>query len=166
MKNSNENKITFTMGLPAAGKSTVIANNYAGFNVIDPDQIKKASPLYTAWLNDMNSHPTFHADSTNKAKEIFDNVTANGTGNHVVDGTGTNVEELVSKIMQANNSGFVTELVWVQITLEEAIYRNNTRERTVPVEILTSKAEYIDTAFDIASEYVDNAIIINNNKRN
>ena len=83
MKNRNENKneITFTMGLPAAGKSSVVANHFAGYNIIDPDEIKKASPLYTTWLNDRDAVPTLHDDSTDAAEVMFDNAVANKTGN-------------------------------------------------------------------------------------
>ena len=166
MKNRNENKneITFTMGLPAAGKSSVVANHFAGYNIIDPDEIKKASPLYTTWLNDRDAVPTLHDDSTDAAEVMFDNAVANKTGNYVVDGTGTNADKMVEKINRAKSAGFTVTVVWVKISLGNAIVRNAKRERTVPTYLLVEKAKVISTSYNIVMKYADNAIVIDNNK--
>jgi predicted ABC-type ATPase len=147
---------TFTMGLPAAGKSTWIANNLGGVAIVDPDAIKAAHPDY-----DPKRPELLHSWSKQRADARFAALLA-GDSDFVVDGTGTNAENLISKIRRAASAGFNTSLVFVVVSLQTSIARNSNRLRVVPESVVREKFETISLAFELVSREVDQIRVINN----
>ena len=153
-----KNEIIFSMGMPAAGKSTIINAKYgASHKIIDCDKFKVLHPDY-----DPKKPELVHAWSSNECAKAFEAAIDSGLGCYVIDGTGSNAEKLVYQIRRARRAGFVTRLVYVQCSLETSLQRNARRERTVPESVILDKAQLIQTSFDIVSQYVDLIEIIDN----
>ena len=144
----------FTMGLPGAGKSHVLAERLPGVPVIDPDAIKTGHPDY-----DPQDPAALHVWSKTVANRLFAEALAAGT-DCVLDGTGTNVEVLVANIRAAAEAGFETHLMFVTVSLETALRRNATRARTVPEQVIREKARTIYTAFELAAKEVSRVDVI------
>ena len=151
-------KAVLTMGLPASGKSSTIKKTYtmSEFTLIDPDEIKKEKSDYS------DSKPTvYHAWSKKEAKERTAKAIANNE-NIIIDGTGTSTGKMVQKIKALKNSGYTVELLYVNVKLSTALYRNKNRARTVPENILIEKFESINESWGILSNLVDKALMIRN----
>lgn len=153
-------KAILTSGLPAAGKSTVIKQQYEGFlkdaTLIDPDEILKEHKDY----NPSNPQP-LHEWSKQEAKKRMNRAMADGR-NLVIDGTGTNAEKMVKWIKDLQAYGYEVILVFVKVSIKTSIQRNAARERNVPEWVIREKAEVISTSFEITSSYVDKVVVINN----
>lgn len=151
-------KMVFTMGLPASGKSSVIATKYEpnGYSVIDPDRFKATHPDYNPKDPD-----TTHAWSMDEAEKAFNNALVTG-GKWVVDGTGVNAERMLRRINDAKAVGYTVTLVYVRVSVDTALVRNAARDRSVPDALIRSKARDIETSFSIVSPHVDSVITINN----
>lgn len=147
-----------TMGLPGAGKSYILHRNYDMSNItlIDPDEIKKEHPDY-----DPKNPSVVHPWSSAEAKVRLAQAIRDGK-NIAVDGTGTNVANMVMKIRSLQSAGYTVELVYVKVRLQTAIYRNAHRERTVSEALILEKYEAISTAFELLANEVDKITVINN----
>lgn len=153
------NEVVFSMGLPAAGKSTWInANLAATHSIIDPDAVKEAHPDY-----DPKNPAALHAWSKTVTETMWADCVASGAGLWVVDGTGTNSEKLVQKIHEAQAAGYTTRLVYVECSLATSLARNAARARNVPEDVVREKAHYIATAFGLVAPHADSVTRIDNN---
>lgn len=150
--------MTFAMGLPGAGKSTVLATGGYLQNAvcIDPDQIKESHAEY-----DPKNPQLLHAWSTEVAERQFQAALASES-NYVVDGTGTNSEKMVRRIRQAQAAGFMCRLVFVRVSTKTAMARNASRARSVPDQIIREKALDMATSFEIVSAAADEIRVIDN----
>lgn len=152
------NTMIFTMGLPAAGKSTVCNARYADTHtVIDPDAIKEAHEDY-----DPKNPAALHAWSQEVAERQFNAALAASEGNFVIDGTGTNSEKMVRRMNAAKAAGFDVALVYVKCTLKTSLIRNAARTRVVPEHIVRSKALDIATSFELVAPFADTVEVVNN----
>ena len=153
-------EMVFTMGLPAAGKSTTVAARYATtHNVIDPDMIKESHPDYNP-----KAPEALHEWSSECAEQMFAAAIAAGAGCFVVDGTGTNAEKMARRIKQAREAGFFVRLLYVRCTIETSLRRNALRARTVPEFVIRERARDIATSFEIVAGYVGmDAVEVANN---
>lgn len=151
-------KAILTMGLPGAGKSYVLQNNFNldGFTVIDPDEIKKEKPDYSD-----DAPEVYHEWSKQEAK-IRTAIAIYNKQDLVIDGTGTNVEKMYKQITELQSAGYVVTLLYVKVALKTALARNASRPRTVPEHIVYEKFETISTAFEILSTVADIARVIVN----
>lgn len=150
--------MTFSMGLPGAGKSTVLAERgYLEHAVcIDPDQIKEGHAEY-----DAKNPQALHAWSTEVAERQFQAALATES-NYVVDGTGTNSEKMVRRIRQAQAFGFTCRLVFVRVSTKTALARNASRARSVAEQIIREKSLDMATSFEIVSAAADEVTVIDN----
>ncbi len=155
--NQNEKIAILTMGLPGAGKSYVLNNNYdmSKYTMIDPDEIKKEQADYNP-----KNPAVYHVWSKKQAKLRTAIAIANDE-NLIIDGTGTNVEKMVKTITELQAEGYNVTVLYVKVKLETSLYRNAKRERNVPEAIILEKYETITTAFEIISSYA-NVRVINN----
>lgn len=143
-------EFVFTMGLPAAGKSTVVAAKFKGsHHVIDPDAIKAHHPEY-------NPREAFrvHDWSTDVAEILFSAALAAG-GKWLLDGTGSNAEAMVRKMNLARAAGFTVRLVYVKCSLATSLARAAKRTRIVPPEVIMEKARNIATSFGLVAPFAD-----------
>lgn len=147
-----------TMGLPGAGKSFVLHNNYdlTQFTLIDPDEIKKEKPDY-----DPKNPSVYHAWSQIQTKLRINQAIADNN-NLIIDGTGTNVEKMYKQITELQAVGYNVTLLYVNVSLKTSLERNAKRERNVPESIILEKFETITYAFDILSKIVNDIKVVNN----
>lgn len=151
-------KAVLTMGLPGAGKSTVLETKYNlnNFTVVDPDEIKKSHPEY-----DVKELSVCHEWSKQEAELRIAKVIRDQE-NVIIDGTGTNVEKMYSRITTLQAAGYEVELLFVKVSLKTAIQRNSERDRVVDEEIIREKFLYIKDAFEILSTAADSSVVVNN----
>ncbi len=151
--------ITFTQGLPGSGKSTTLRRlGYtANATTIDPDAFKAQHPEY-----DPKNPGPLHAWSKQQAEAMFQSALTGGTGDWIVDGTGTNAEKIARRIDQAKAAGFRTRLVYVRVAVETAIARNASRARTVPQSLIEEKALDITTAHAICAPMAHEVVVVDN----
>ena len=143
----------FTMGLPAAGKSSVLALRNVQ-HVIDPDAIKASHPDY-----DPKNPAALHVWSKAEAEVEFA-CALQASYRFALDGTGTNVDVLIANMRRAKVAGFTVHLLHVAVSLETALERNAKRERTVPEQVLREKAETIWVAFELAAKEADEVEVV------
>jgi predicted kinase len=151
-------QIIFVMGLPAAGKSTWIANNLPGYGWIDPDKIKELHPAYDPYKPHL-----VHGWSKAMASGLFDAILKRQFGHWVIEGTGANANEMVYNLQIAHEAGFITTLVYVKCSLTKVLLRNTCRPRIIPADIILEKASTIDNSFMLAALYADNVMEVDNN---
>ena len=152
-----KNEIVFTMGSPAAGKSTISKREYPSHTVIDCDDIKKRLPNY-----DPKNPETTHALSSQIAESLFNDAIKSGAGSYIVDGTGSNSDKMVRKMTEAMTAGFEVTLLYVVTSLKNALVRNASRERNVPKAIVIEKYNDVRYAFNLVAPHADNVRVINN----
>jgi predicted ABC-type ATPase len=159
MTNNNSGKMAiFSMGLPGAGKSTVIGERFPGGLPVDPDTIKALHPDY-----DPKNPAALHAWSQEETERLWQATMADRSEDLViVDGTGTNSDKMVRRIREAQAAGYHCRLVYVRVKLATAIFRNANRERVVPEQIIREKHRDIATAFEIVSGSADSTEIVDN----
>lgn len=147
-----------SMGLPGAGKSYVLKNNFdtTGFIVIDPDAIKEEKADYNP-----KQPAVYHDWSKEQAKIRTQQAIENGQ-NLIIDGTGTNTPKMVKQIRELQSYGYEVTLLYVQVSLSTSLYRNAQRARTVSEEVIYQKYPLIDKSFEVLSDYADIAKKINN----
>ena len=151
--------VVFSMGLPAAGKSSWIAANLEETHtIIDPDAIKETHADY-----DPSNPHALHAWSQEIVEGLWADALAAGAGQWVVDGTGTNAEKMVRRISEARAAGYRVELVYVTCTLETSLRRNAARPRVVPPAVVKAKALDISTSFSIVAPHADTVQVVDNN---
>lgn len=156
MTQASQPTVTFTMGLPAAGKSTWVKANLPSYFVVDPDAIKESRNDY-----DPQDPATLHTWSKTVAAAQFATCLLEGI-NFVLDGTGTKAEALIQNIRTAAAAGYTTRLVYVTCALSTSLKRNAARARVVPEDVIREKSETIAIAFELVSREVDQIRVINN----
>ncbi len=159
------NIMTFTMGLPASGKSSVIADGRAkvdGFTLLDSDSYKEAHPDY-----DPKSPQDLHSWSKAQVKKAFKEALKTG-GQFVYDTTGTNAERMTEEMTRAKEAGFNVRLVFVTVDLVTSIGRNQdpSRNRIVPLPVIIEKAEKVNRVFDQIKNVPHEILIIDNSRDN
>jgi predicted ABC-type ATPase len=159
------NIMTFTMGLPASGKSSVIADGRAkvdGFTLLDCDSFKEAHPDY-----DPKNPQALHSWSKQMVKQAFNEALETG-GQFVYDTTGTNAPRMVEEMNRAKKAGFTVRLVFVKVDLVTSIGRNQdpSRNRIVPLPVIMEKAEKVNRVFDEISNVPHEVLIIDNSRDN
>lgn len=154
-----EREMVFTMGLPAAGKSTAIRDRGLTdtHTVIDCDLFKQEHPDY-----DPKDPGALHEWSTDEAERMFLHAVSTGEGRWIIDGTGTNAERMIRKMTTAKALGFHITLLYVQVSLTTALRRNAARKRTVPEHIVRSKALDITTSFSLVAPHADKVDVFTN----
>lgn len=147
----------FMMGLPGAGKSYYKVRKYlahAGFQDIDPDEIKKTHPNY-----DPDKPFLVHEWSKEVASSQLKAALLKGDP-FVYDGTGTTLSEMTGRIRQAREAGYRIFLTYVSVPLVLSFYRNRNRDRFVPEKIIIEKAAKMDEAFGVVKRLVDKVKIV------
>jgi predicted ABC-type ATPase len=155
---SNQNEMIFTMGLPAAGKTTVFASRFADTHeIIDSDRIMETHPDY-----DPENPAALHAWASELAEGAFLAALSAGAGRYLIDSTGTNAERMARKMVQAKARGFHVRLVYVRCRLETSLRRNAARTRKVPEYVIRAKSLDIATSFELVAPYADSVTLVDN----
>ena len=147
-------KMVFMMGSPAAGKSFIASK--IGLKRIDCDLIKETHPDY-----DPENPNLIHEWSRIEMEKQFQK-SLKENESVIVDGTGANSDKIVRRIIEAQDCGFTTEVIYVTCPLKECLKRNKMRTRIVPESIIREKYKDIKYSFEIVSKYADKQKIIHN----
>jgi len=151
--------VIFSMGLPGAGKSTMLKKvvDVNQFTLIDPDEVKK-------------THKDYDPKDPNKihewSKAVCNKMEIEAIKNNrdiIIDGTGTNTEKMLSQFTKYQKEGYYVKLFYVEVSLENSLLRNAKRDRNVPEYVIMEKYELINKSWDILSQYANESIKVNNN---
>lgn len=148
--------VIFTMGLPAAGKSTITCERFPGLAILDCDKIKESHPDY-----DPKNPAPLHSWSKQVLAGQFETMLA-GSASFVYDSTATDTAKMSALFETARLAGFGVTLFFVTCTLSESLRRNNARSRVVPRHVVENKAREISAAFDTLSALADNVETFDN----
>lgn len=157
----------FMVGLPAAGKSRVIAQRYEGrprmpIAVVDLDAEMAAHPEYDPADPDSiyrSEEAYLWADARVEARF------AAALQNHslarvVLDGTGTNAERQIRRMREARAAGWFVKVLYVRVPIRTAIDRAKLRARRVSPEKIEAYQQKLGVALRAAAAYADELEVV------
>ena len=135
--------LILTIGIPGAGKSTWVKEyqkQHPQVHVVSTDQIRKELTGSEQCLDPSKNHE-IHEEARRRVKEIISNPEEYGDKYNlgpeiIVDSTNVEIEEWLS-YKNLDPSIMIAKVF--DITVEEAVNRQKTRERQVPKEIIEEK---------------------------
>jgi predicted kinase len=171
----------FTAGAPGAGK-TYTLNRLFGLenlemldavDMLDLDSAMKRHPEYdderpAELYGKVDAYNWANARVERKFQETLSKPRKeDGRGRFVCfDGTGTRVKRQMRRMREAREAGFDIVQLYVEVSLETALRRNQQRDRTVPEEVLKEYLDRLDSAVEATVQHpdglVDTAIAMNN----
>lgn len=151
----------FFIGPAGSGKTFVRNMRYVrhlDFKVIDPDAVKAAHPDYNP-----DRPSDLHEWSKDVSNSQYKAIIEEGSGTPViVDGTGRNIDGILSKIYMAKQHGYNTYVVYVYVPFEVSIWRNRNRTRFVPETAIMEQSEKIKKNFMTLRMEADQSKVIPN----
>lgn len=140
------------MGLPGAGKTTVkYRRMHRGDLDIAPDRFKKWHSRFSDDMGDETDEEV-HRWSVRRAVDAFDDAIRDPRRPNVVfDSSGSNSRWLSRRIADARDAGYVTELLWVDVPVEIALFRNRNRAvkgQWVPECVILDKVKVMLQSFE------------------
>lgn len=148
------------MGLPGAGKSTVKQERMHREDLdIEADRWKTRHPKWSREMSEETDEEV-HRWSVRRAADAFeDALTSPDKPNFVFDSSGSNASWLGKKIVAARDAGYITELLWVDVPVEVALFRNRDRaargQRWVPEKVIMDKAAVMPQSFEALRRLAD-----------
>lgn len=158
----------FMLGLPAAGKSTVIEERYGHLRrqglmtVVDLDQEITAHP----WFDPKDPDAVYHRRGAYtwaeaRTEERFTNALQDPSLRRViVDGTGTKQERQIRRMQAARDAGFFVKVIYVRVPVQEAITRARFRKRNVAQERIEEYQAKMERAFHATRDHADEVEIV------
>lgn len=167
----------FMVGLPGAGKSSVISRRYLTRRtrrlnttvVVDLDSEMISHPGYDP-ANARESLEALYLSreayrwADQRVEERFAlslNETA-GLRRVVLDGTGTNAERQVRRMQMARDAGWFVKVVYVRIPVQLAAARATLRKRSVSPAKVAAYQDRIADALAVAGRYADELETVEN----
>lgn len=158
----------FMLGLPAAGKSTVIEQRYGHLQrkglmtVVDLDAEITAHPWYDPEDPDAVYHkPGAYMWAEKRTEDRFRTALQNPSLRRVIiDGTGTKADRQIRRMQEARDAGFFVKVIYVRVPASEAITRARFRKRYVAPGRIEEYEEKMQLAFDAACEHADEVEIV------
>lgn len=156
------------MGLPGAGKTTVKQRRLQKGDLdIEPDQFKCRHRRFSHDMGE-ETDDEVHRWSVRRAADAFENaINSPRRPNLVFDSSGSNAKWLLRRISAAREAGYRVELLWVDVPVEIALFRNRDRAtlgdeygergRWCPEEVILDKAKVLPDSFEELSKEVDSA---------
>ena len=138
-------KAFFLAGGPGSGKSFVVRQTTGGLGlkIVNSDTafeklLKDAD--FSLDFRDMSPEKTLERDKIRKrAKEVTDKMKSNfvaGRLGMVIDGTGAEYGRIEKQVKMLQQLGYDTHMIFVNTSLDTAIERNNKRDRKLPLDIV------------------------------
>ena len=138
-------KAFFLAGGPGSGKSFVVRQTTGGLGlkIVNSDTafeklLKDAD--FSLDFRDMSPEKTLERDKIRKrAKEVTDKMQKNfvaGRLGMIIDGTGAEYGKIEKQVKMLQQLGYDTHMIFVNTSLETAIKRNNERDRKLPLDIV------------------------------
>lgn len=138
-------KAFFLAGGPGSGKSFVVRQTTGGLGlkIVNSDTafeklLKDAD--FSLDFRDMSPEKTLERDKIRKrAKEVTDKMKSNfvaGRLGLIIDGTGAEYGKIEKQVKMLQQLGYDTHMIFVNTSLDTAIERNNKRDRKLPLDIV------------------------------
>ena len=138
-------KAFFLAGGPGSGKSFVVRQTTGGLGmkIVNSDTafeklLKDAD--FDLDFRDMSPEKTLERDKIRKrAKEVTDKMQKNfvaGRLGMIIDGTGAEYGKIEKQVKMLQQLGYDTHMIFVNTSLDTAIERNNKRDRKLPLDIV------------------------------
>ena len=138
-------KAFFLAGGPGSGKSFVVRQTTGGLGlkIVNSDTafeklLKDAD--FSLDFRDMSPEKTLERDKIRKrAQEVTDKMKSNfvaGRLGLIIDGTGAEYGKIEKQVKMLQQLGYDTHMIFVNTSLDTAIERNNQRARKLPLDIV------------------------------
>ena len=138
-------KAFFLAGGPGSGKSFVVRQTTGGLGlkIVNSDTafeklLKDAD--FSLDFRDMSPEKTLERDKIRKrAKEVTAKMQKNfvaGRLGMIIDGTGAEYGKIEKQVKMLQQLGYDTHMIFVNTSLDTAIERNNKRDRKLPLDIV------------------------------
>jgi len=138
-------KAFFLAGGPGSGKSFVVRKTTGGLGlkIVNSDTafeklLKDAD--FSLDFRDMSPEKTLERDKIRKrAQEVTDKMKSNfvaGRLGLIIDGTGAEYGKIEKQVKMLQQLGYDTHMIFVNTSLDTAIERNNQRARKLPLDIV------------------------------
>lgn len=138
-------KAFFLAGGPGSGKSFVVRKTTGGLGlkIVNSDTafeklLKDAD--FSLDFRDMSPEKTLERDKIRKrAKEVTAKMQKNfvaGRLGMIIDGTGAEYGKIEKQVKMLQQLGYDTHMIFVNTSLDTAIERNNKRDRKLPLDIV------------------------------
>ena len=138
-------KAFFLAGGPGSGKSFVVRQTTGGLGlkIVNSDTafeklLKDAD--FSLDFRDMSPEKTLERDKIRKrAKEVTAKMQSNfvaGRLGMIIDGTGAEYGKIEKQVKMLQQLGYDTHMIFVNTSLDTAIERNNKRDRKLPLDIV------------------------------
>lgn len=138
-------KAFFLAGGPGSGKSFVVRKTTGGLGmkIVNSDtafeKLLKDADIDLDF-RDMSPERTLERDKIRKrAKEVTDKMKSNfvaGRLGMIIDGTGSEYGKIEKQVKMLQQLGYDTHMIFVNTSLDTAIERNNKRDRKLPLDIV------------------------------
>jgi len=142
------------MGLPGAGKTTVKKDRMSKefFVNVEPDQLKRFHRHFSSSMSE-ETDTEVHRWSVRRAVDAFeDALNDRRRPNVLFDSSGSNSQWLARRLETARHAGYQTELLWVDVPVEIALWRNRNRAKSkgqwCPECIIMEKSEVMRSSFE------------------
>lgn len=152
-------KAIFLMGLPGAGKTTVKRRWKSCGDIdveldIEPDRYKARHPRHSEHMGEETDEEV-HRWSVRRAADAFEDAIADPKcPSFVFDSSGSNARWLGRRIRAAREAGYTTQLLWVDVPVEIALFRNRNRATECgrngwcPEKVILDKSEVMNQSFE------------------
>ena len=162
-----DRQITFVIGFPAAGKSTLAnpAAQHLRAAILDADEFKKTIPEYAGGIGASATHQ----ESSALSKRLFRMMLEDGV-NIVWPKVGNNPQQIAGLIQQAQEAGYTANLIWQDTAPDEAMRRMIGRfidtDRIIPPHVMDIERVAFQRSYDylVDTGLVENAVHVDGNR--
>ena len=169
--------IVFTAGAPGSGKTYSLDRIYGLGNILtlDLDEEMKNHPDFdennpAKLYNNKIAYQWANERLEKRYQNILMSTKKNIPNDHAIlciDGTGTHIERQVRRMTQAKDAGFWIVQLYVQVSFETAVLRNEKRKRSVPINVLKEYCEELEYSIDAVLDVnglIDEYVIFHNDR--
>jgi predicted kinase len=149
----SKNAVLF-IGLPGAGKSTVVKERYSGYEIVSADTLKETHPDY-----DPKNPEIIHEWSVSEAEKMMGQLSDEGK-DICMDSGGVNNSYSLRIMNMLKSKGYHLTLVHVDTPPHICFERNKSRERQVPEAAIFAKAQKLEDCLIKQKAIVDEFVHI------
>ena len=164
MSRHTPSEVVFTLGLPAAGKSTIAKAMFGdSHRFLCADTVKASHPDY-----DPKNCEDLHSWSKSIIRgQLNGLIESRDLSESVVyERTSLNAFGMVNEMLRLKGAGFKVSLLFVTCPLSVSLARNNLRTRQVPEQVIADKAAHITSVFEQIKFYASSVQVIDNSEFN
>lgn len=163
------NNLIVIMGLPGAGKSTVLEKgllNVKNIVHVTPDKWIEltAKTLKRDLTNPSHTQEIYNNIRNKHNKFAIKSINQSARSNFVLETLSRNPFKIQGLMIKSNDKGMRIIVVYVRTSLQQALENNKSRKRVIPEEVIIDTFKYIENNFKIlqSTHVVKEAWIIDN----